>query len=85
MGEQPLRVRCAGACDVATVEGARRHLVPTAQGRLVLARLALQNGPVARDDLAELLWPDEMPKAWERHLSAVVSKLRQVEQIVAAT
>ena len=30
------------------------------------------------DDLADLIWPDRLPPAWERDLSAVVSKLRRL-------
>ena len=52
--------------------------VPGRQGRLVFARLALAAGPVERDDLADLIWPDHLPPAWERDLSAVVSKLRRL-------
>jgi class 3 adenylate cyclase len=42
----------------------------------VFARLASSPYPVSRDELAELVWPDKLPKSWERDLSAVVSKIR---------
>jgi DNA-binding SARP family transcriptional activator len=50
--------------------------LPGRQGRLVLAHLALHHHAVARDDLADLVWPDALTASWERDLSAVVSKVR---------
>ena len=32
--------------------------------------------PIRRDELAELIWPDELPGAWDSGLSALVSRLR---------
>jgi len=49
---------------------------PGRQGRLVFARLACSVHPVPRDELAEIVWPDRLPRSWERDLSAVVSKVR---------
>jgi predicted ATPase/DNA-binding SARP family transcriptional activator len=73
-----IQITLAGGCRVATVDGAWEVEVPTRQGRLVLARLALAAGPVTRDELAELVWPDRLPRSWERDLSAVVSRLRRI-------
>lgn len=78
MVDQPLRVTLAGGCRVATFGGAWQVEVPGKQGRLVLARLAIGSGPVGRDELAELVWPRLLPRAWERDLSAVISKLRRL-------
>ncbi len=50
--------------------------LPGRQGRIVLAYLALCHYPVSRDELADLVWPDGLTAAWERDLSAVVSKVR---------
>jgi predicted ATPase/DNA-binding SARP family transcriptional activator len=75
---QTIQVMLAGGCRVATVDGTWDVEVPTRQGRLVLARLALAGGPVTRDELADLVWPERLPLAWERDLSAVVSRLRRV-------
>jgi DNA-binding SARP family transcriptional activator len=50
--------------------------LPGRQGRIVLAYLALCRYPVPRDELADLVWPDTLTAAWERDLSAVVSKVR---------
>lgn len=51
---------------------------PARQGRLAFAYLALQRHPVSRDELGEVVWGAELPGGWERHLAAVVSKLRAV-------
>jgi SARP family transcriptional regulator, regulator of embCAB operon len=50
--------------------------LPGRQGRVVLAYLALCHQPVARDELADLVWTDTLTASWERDLSAVVSKVR---------
>ncbi len=50
--------------------------LPGRQGRIVLAYLALSHHAIARDDLAELVWPGDLTASWERDLSAVVSKVR---------
>jgi SARP family transcriptional regulator, regulator of embCAB operon len=50
--------------------------LPGRQGRMVLAYLALCHYPVARDELADLVWPDALTASWERDLSAVISKVR---------
>jgi SARP family transcriptional regulator, regulator of embCAB operon len=49
---------------------------PGRQGRLAFAFLAINRHPVGRDELAEVMWPDELPAAWGRHLPAVLSKVR---------
>lgn len=52
--------------------------LPGRQGRLVFAFLAANRHAVSRHALAEIVWDDEPPAAWERHLAAVVSKVRAV-------
>jgi YVTN family beta-propeller protein len=43
----------------------------------VFAYLAAQKGrPVPRDELAELLWGDELPATWEKALRVLMTKLR---------
>lgn len=50
---------------------------PSRQARLAFAFMAAdRNRPVSREDLAEVVWDGEPPPAWERALSAIVSKLR---------
>jgi DNA-binding SARP family transcriptional activator len=51
-------------------------VLPGRQGRVVFAYLALCHQPVARDELADLIWPETLTASWERDLSAVVSKVR---------
>ena len=63
MAARAIRITPAGGCRVATVDGTWDVEVPTRQGRLVLARLALAAGPVTRDELAELVWPERLPRA----------------------
>jgi DNA-binding SARP family transcriptional activator len=51
--------------------------LPSRQGRLIFALLALHGGqPVARSAIADAIWPSNLPEAWESGLSAVLSKLR---------
>jgi SARP family transcriptional regulator, regulator of embCAB operon len=51
--------------------------VPGNQGRLALTMLIVEHKhPVSRDQLAEELWPDGLPRSWETALRAVVSKVR---------
>ena len=72
-----VRVRLLGRLGI---EHGQRWLdgsaLPGRQGRIVLAYLALCHHPVSRDELADLVWPDALTTAWERDLSAVVSKVR---------
>ena len=49
---------------------------PGRQGRIVFAALASSAGPVDRNELADILWPNRLPSSWTRDLSAVISKLR---------
>jgi DNA-binding SARP family transcriptional activator len=55
------------------IEAAR---FPGRQGRIAFAYLAVQRHPVTRTELADVIWGDDLPDSWERHLSAVMSKLR---------
>jgi DNA-binding SARP family transcriptional activator len=55
--------------------------LPGRQGRRALAYLTVARGrPVARDALAEVVWGDGLPPAWEAALHALVSRLRGVLQ-----
>ena len=55
----------------------REERLPGRQGRLAFAFLAGERDrPVSRDELAEVLWPESQPRAWDVALSALVSKLR---------
>ncbi|HEX5094368.1 MAG TPA: AAA family ATPase, partial [Acidimicrobiia bacterium] len=79
-----LRIRLAGPLEVCA--GATRlgpGDFPGRQGRLVFAALVRARRPVDRDELAEMLWPNELPASWTRDLSAIVSKLRALLRGVA--
>jgi len=51
--------------------------LPGRQGPLALVYLALERAhPVPMDELADAVWGESLPRAWETALSAIVSKLR---------
>jgi DNA-binding SARP family transcriptional activator len=51
--------------------------LPGRQGPLALVYLALERArPVPIDELADAVWGESLPRAWETALSAIVSKLR---------
>ena len=48
-------------------------------GRLALAYLVTERArPVPRDELADVLWGEDLPRTWETSVRVVVSKLRAV-------
>src|SRR5262245_64128014 len=50
---------------------------PGRQGRVLFAYLAAQHGrSVPRDELAEVLWGDDLPATWEKALRVLMTKLR---------
>jgi DNA-binding SARP family transcriptional activator len=75
---EPLRVRVCGRlsldhCGVAVREGD----LPARQGRRLWAFLVLRRRlPVAREEIAEAVWGDDTPDAWDVALNALVSRLR---------
>jgi DNA-binding SARP family transcriptional activator len=51
--------------------------LPGRQGPVALVYLAVERArPVPIDELADAVWGDSLPRAWETALSAIVSKLR---------
>lgn len=53
--------------------------LPGRQGRLLWVYLVLhRRGPVGRGDLAEAIWGDDVPDAWDTTLNALISRLRRV-------
>jgi DNA-binding SARP family transcriptional activator len=66
----------------AAVAGEERLHGP--QGKLVLAMLALEpRRPVGRDELADELWPGEMPSSADLSVKVLISKVRTVLREVA--
>lgn len=51
---------------------------PGRQGRLAFVYLAAAPRRVDRAELAELIWDDSLPEAWDTALNAIVSKLRKL-------
>lgn len=51
---------------------------PGRQGRVVFTVLAWDRQRWSRTAMADILWPEEVPEAWEGALSAIVSKLRRL-------
>ena len=51
--------------------------LPGTQGRVLLAALSVNSGPVSRGTLASILWDGELPERYDQLLNPVVSKLRR--------
>jgi DNA-binding SARP family transcriptional activator len=73
-----LRIYLAGEPCLATDRSLiRADRLPGRQGRLAFVLLVSERArPVTRDELAEALWPQQPPAAYEVALSAIASKLR---------
>ena len=65
---------------VAEIEGRRvEDVLPGSQGRVLFAYLVMNRRRASgRAELAEILWPEEVPADPETALSALLSKLRRV-------
>lgn len=79
-----VRVYLSGELCLAAPGGlVRSERFPGRQGRLAFAYLVTEHDrSVTRDELTELLWPHEAPRAYEVGLSAVMSKLRALLRTV---
>jgi DNA-binding SARP family transcriptional activator len=79
-GELPLKVFLAGRVAVETdgvVIGEERF--QGRQGRLFFAYLVAEQGrAVPRDELAEALWGSAPPASWDKSLTVIASKLRNL-------
>lgn len=64
------------------VEGPSGALVesdlPGAQSRLALAALVVERRPLSRDQLADLLWDEQLPPRWTGALHTIISKIRSL-------
>jgi len=74
----PVRIYVTGQIRI---ESAGRFIdepdFPARQGRVLFAYLLCRRQrPVTRYELADVLWPDTRPSAWEASLHALISKLR---------
>jgi DNA-binding SARP family transcriptional activator len=74
----PLRLYLTGRT---TLECAGKFIdqdaFPGKQGLLAFVRVAIDRGQaVSRDELATMLWPDKLPRAWDAALHSIMSKLR---------
>lgn len=74
----PVRIQLTGRV---AVESAHRvvdeRLLYGRQARLIFAMLVVERTrPVHRDELADVLWPHELPRTWGAALRGVVSKVR---------
>ena len=74
-----LRVTLAGRVGIEVDGGEVAAAGLGRPGRLALAYLTCErHRSVARDELAEVLWGDELPQSWEQMLRGVAFKLRAV-------
>ncbi|MDP2936162.1 MAG: BTAD domain-containing putative transcriptional regulator [Dehalococcoidia bacterium] len=76
-----LRIYLTGsiAVELDGVVAIRERELRGKQGRLAFAYLVCQRTrPVSREELAALLWPEDMPPAWQVGLSAILSKLQRL-------
>ncbi len=75
-----LRLYLTGRMAIETDAGVvGEHALPGRQGRLALAYLAIDaQRPVTRDALAQALWDQTLPPAWDSALKALLSRLRTV-------
>jgi DNA-binding SARP family transcriptional activator len=74
-----IRISLTGRVAVDTGEGTNQPELQRRQTRLAFAALTLnRSAPVAREELAEILWPGELPATWETALRGTISRVRAV-------
>lgn len=73
-----VRIQLAGRVMVESSHAVlNERLLYGSQARLLFALLVVERDrPVPRDELAEALWPDGLPRTWGAALRGVVSKVR---------
>src|SRR5919202_4803076 len=72
-----LRVVLGGSVGIQRDEGRIEEAGPGRLARLTLAYLVSErHRPVTRDELAEVLWGDDLPASWEQMVRGTVSSLR---------
>src|SRR6476660_2199598 len=87
IGDLPLKVFLAGRVAVETngvvIDEERFQ---GRQGRLFFAYLVAEQGrAVPRDELAEALWGSAPPASWDKSLTVIASKLRNLLATTAST
>jgi DNA-binding SARP family transcriptional activator len=71
-----ISIQLIGEIAIEAPPGERRLLSGT-QAQVALARLALERvSGTSRDQLADTIWPDELPSTWASALRSVVSRVR---------
>ncbi len=76
---QLVRIYLMGRVMIETAaEVLESSVFPGRQGRLLFVYLASTSRRIERTELADLLWPDRLPDAWDVSLNALISKLRSV-------
>lgn len=82
----PLRIFIVGAVTVSSERTLVEADLHGPQGRLVFAMLAAEHRrPVRRDELAEELWPDAVPAAWDAAIRVLASRIRAALRSIADT
>lgn len=73
-----MRVYVLGQLKVECDSGLlRQRDLPGNQARVALAMLAVEHRhPISRDEIADELWPGELPASWQTALRAIISKVR---------
>lgn len=75
----PTRIQLCGPTVVERDGERLDSRLPGRQGRLLFAYLVLnRRRMISRDELAEAIWPRELPAAAETGLNALISKLRKI-------
>ena len=69
------QISLCGDVALGTPDGVR-HPVRGTQAQLVLAYLVLEDRPVQRDELADLLWEGPLPDHWAGAVRGLVAKVR---------
>lgn len=73
------RIQLCGTLAVTIADRPIEEALPGRQGRLAFGYLVSnRTRPTSRDDLVEVLWPDQAPATADATLSGILSRLRKV-------
>jgi len=78
LSDPPLRIYLTGQVSAASPGGLLDEgRLPSPQARRLFVALVLQrHRPSSAEQLAEIVWPGHLPRAWENALKALISKIR---------